>query len=291
MPGGVAGQTSFVIPLHSAKSRWREQDADRLCASITVPCWRVWCVVRTQAHANPALFRGAVLLAPMLSLERVAKAGLNPYLRPLTAIADYLAPSACLAATAENTVMPHLQAIYDRDELCWHKWTRVRSARHYLAATERIGRLAPEMRFPFLTFHSARDTMVEPESSQRLFERTAADVDKEFVRVDHMCGVSPSFSSLASRTLRSPTFGSVVVSPLLLCNALSLDACLRHHFHSPTLRLGFPPMPAHTRSGLPKPLLTPTPSGIERRRWHALIPEDDDRAVLRAAIAWMEKRL
>lgn len=46
----------------------------------------------------------------MLSLEGVAKTGLNPYLRPLTNIADYLIPTACLAATAENTIIPHLQA-------------------------------------------------------------------------------------------------------------------------------------------------------------------------------------
>ncbi len=30
---------------------------------------------------QPELFSGAVLLAPMLSLERVSKKGLNPYLR------------------------------------------------------------------------------------------------------------------------------------------------------------------------------------------------------------------
>lgn len=45
----------------------------------------------------------------------------------------------------------------------------------------------PNMTFPFITFHSARDTMVEPESSSRLYERTGPQVDKEFVKVDHMC--------------------------------------------------------------------------------------------------------
>lgn len=70
------------------------------------------CITTLTAHRNPELFRGVILLAPMLSLERVAKTGLNPYLRPLTNIADYLVPTACLAATAENTVMPELQARY-----------------------------------------------------------------------------------------------------------------------------------------------------------------------------------
>lgn len=39
------------------------------------------CVAAHAALKRPDLFSGAVLLAPMLSLEKVAKAGLNPYLR------------------------------------------------------------------------------------------------------------------------------------------------------------------------------------------------------------------
>ena len=31
-------------------------------------------------HAQAAMYRGAVLLAPMVSLEKASRAGLNPYL-------------------------------------------------------------------------------------------------------------------------------------------------------------------------------------------------------------------
>lgn len=98
------------------------------------------CVAVLAAHRDQELFQGAVLLAPMLSLERVARAGLNPYLRPLTNVADLLVPTACLAATAENTVMPHLQAVWDADDLCWHRRGRQPTRRCLHAA--RFGRAA-----------------------------------------------------------------------------------------------------------------------------------------------------
>jgi hypothetical protein len=39
--------------------------------------WRSWTAL---APAQAALYRGAVLLAPMVSLEKASRAGLNPYL-------------------------------------------------------------------------------------------------------------------------------------------------------------------------------------------------------------------
>lgn len=69
------------------------------------------------------------------------------------------------------------------------RWTRVRNARIYLETTELVQSLMPNMKFPFITFHSARDTMVEPESSQKLFDLTPAETDKTFERVDTMCAM------------------------------------------------------------------------------------------------------
>ena len=44
----------------------------RLCSGLAFTPWFL------HMQSNP--FKGAVLLAPMLSLERVSKEGLNPYL-------------------------------------------------------------------------------------------------------------------------------------------------------------------------------------------------------------------
>lgn len=44
--------------------------------------WRLLAGARDLVlrHAQAALYRGAVLLAPMVSLEKASRAGLNPYL-------------------------------------------------------------------------------------------------------------------------------------------------------------------------------------------------------------------
>ena len=68
------------------------------------------CIVVNAIHQRPGLFRGAVLLAPMLSLEKASRHGLNPYLRPLAGLISWLAPTAAVAATTRNTLYPHLQA-------------------------------------------------------------------------------------------------------------------------------------------------------------------------------------
>lgn len=58
---------------------------------------------------NQALFKGALFYAPMLSLERVSKQGLNPYLKPLVSFFNMIGPQWRLAKAAKNTVYPDLQ--------------------------------------------------------------------------------------------------------------------------------------------------------------------------------------
>ena len=47
------------------------------------------CIAVNAIHQNGELFTGAILLAPMLSLEKVSKTGLNPYLRYFTISASF----------------------------------------------------------------------------------------------------------------------------------------------------------------------------------------------------------
>ena len=68
------------------------------------------CIAVHAAHQRPGLFRGAALLAPMLSLEKASRHGLNPYLRPIAGFVSWLVPTAPIAATTRNTLYPHLQA-------------------------------------------------------------------------------------------------------------------------------------------------------------------------------------
>ena len=53
--------------------------------------------------------RGASLLAPMLSLEKVSRKGINPYIRPIANLLSWLAPTAAIVATEKNVLYPDIQ--------------------------------------------------------------------------------------------------------------------------------------------------------------------------------------
>ncbi|GLC43766.1 hypothetical protein PLESTB_000905800 [Pleodorina starrii] len=143
------------------------------------------CVALTAALTEPAQFSGVVCLAPMVSLEKVAKKGLNPYLRPLGSLLSLLIPRAALLSTDRNTMYPDLQAAYDVDPNCYHFPTRVRNAQEYLKATERLVANQSKLRLPLLLFHAEGDTMTDPQGTKRLYE-AAESPDKTFVSPPNM---------------------------------------------------------------------------------------------------------
>ena len=73
----------------------------------------------TPSHSCPR-GRGAVLLAPMLSLEKVSRKGLNPYIRPLAKLLSALVPSAAIVATERNTLYPAIQ-VREGGEMVWQR--------------------------------------------------------------------------------------------------------------------------------------------------------------------------
>ncbi|GFR46888.1 hypothetical protein Agub_g8529 [Astrephomene gubernaculifera] len=143
------------------------------------------CVALIAAIKEPAVFSGVICLAPMVSLEKVAKKGLNPYLRPLGALLSRLVPRARLLQASRNTLYPDLQEAYDKDPNCYHEPTRVRNAQEYLRATEWLTRHQGQLGAPLLVFHSEGDTMTDPEGSRRLVEQ-AKSTDKQFVAPPNM---------------------------------------------------------------------------------------------------------
>jgi acylglycerol lipase len=148
------------------------------------------CIAFTAARRKPELFSGAVLLAPMLSLKRVARQGLNPYLRPLSAILSILAPAAAVVASDKNVLYPEIQALWDADPLSMHCKTRVRNANEYLRATETAMSSLESVEFPFLVFHSENDTMCDCDGSKSLYLKAKSE-DKTLRLVNHMWHVLP----------------------------------------------------------------------------------------------------
>lgn len=143
------------------------------------------CISFTAAHRCPEKFRGAVLLAPMLSLERVSRQGLNPYLRPVANLLSRIVPTAAIVATDRNTLYPDIQNLWDADPLTCSGKTRVRNANEYLRATEEAMASLDNVNFPFLVIHSENDTMCDPDGSKQLYLR-AQSSDKTLRLVNHM---------------------------------------------------------------------------------------------------------
>lgn len=138
------------------------------------------CVVLTSALKEPELFAGAIALAPMVSLEKVAKRGINPYLRPVGFILNRIIPTAAILAVNRNTMFPDLQKEYDDDPNCFHQSTRVRSAHEYMRATEWLVANQSRLQLPLLLFHSEGDTQTDPEGTKRLYEQAQSE-DKTFI--------------------------------------------------------------------------------------------------------------
>jgi len=67
------------------------------------------CVLVSAAHQMPGAFSGAVLLAPMLSLEKMKADPINAVLRPFASLLAWLVPSLPIVAIPRNTMFPLIQ--------------------------------------------------------------------------------------------------------------------------------------------------------------------------------------
>ena len=127
------------------------------------------CITFFAVQRRPELFAGALLLAPMLSLERASRKGLNPIMRPLASIFSRIIPTAPIIATDRNSLYPNIQAMWDADPLTMHIKTRVRNAHEYLRATEMAMASLEDIDLPLLLVHSENDTMTDAEGSKQLY--------------------------------------------------------------------------------------------------------------------------
>lgn len=143
------------------------------------------CAAVHLVHRHPGVVDGVILLAPMLSLEKVTSRGINRIIKPLAGFLSWLLPLAPFAATGKNEMFPDVQEYHDQDPACWHTPTRLRIAHEFLKATEWVVREMGNMDFPFLCIHSKDDTMCDLEGSKQLFDRSKAK-DKKLEVVKDM---------------------------------------------------------------------------------------------------------
>ncbi|DBA67640.1 hypothetical protein WJX79_003355 [Trebouxia sp. C0005] len=143
------------------------------------------CISVKAIHRYGDLFRGAMLLAPMLSLERLSNKGINKYLKPIAHLISWLIPTWPVVEVNRNTMYPDIQAEWDQDPLVFHGKTRARNASEYMKVTEWIVANMSKFNFPVISFCSENDTMCDPDGSRMLIDRSQSK-DATLRNVNHM---------------------------------------------------------------------------------------------------------
>lgn len=173
-----------------AASKFRDLDVPGFSHTASLPLFVMGhsmggCLAVMMALKQRGLYRGLALMAPMLSLEKVSNKGFNRYLRPLTAIANFLIPKMAIVQVQKNVMYPEIQRVYDSDPLNYIGKTRVRNAAEYLRVTSWLISNAHKVEFPFIVFHSEKDTLCDCDGSKHLYSR-ATSKDKQMVLINQM---------------------------------------------------------------------------------------------------------
>lgn len=143
-------------------------------------------VVCRAAQLDPAAFAGLVLLAPMLSVENLARTRMNRIMRPIGNFLSTVAPAARLLYLPPPQKFPEIHAQFRADPLNdSSQFIRTRTGMTMARFCEEMIHRCGEVQTPFLTMHSQDDTLVDPDSSAVLLRDSTA-LDKEFVHLDHM---------------------------------------------------------------------------------------------------------
>ena len=133
------------------------------------------CISLHAILEEPTMFAGIILLAPMISLEKVSRRGLNPYIRPLSSIVSAISPGAQIVATSSREDTYNMS---ECDPLGYHENTRIRNAVEYIRATETLGKCMKDVRVPFVVIHSEKDRITDVDGSKRLYTE-ASSLDKK----------------------------------------------------------------------------------------------------------------
>ncbi|GFH06809.1 hydrolase_4 domain-containing protein, partial [Haematococcus lacustris] len=111
------------------------------------------CLALMATLEKAGLFAGCILLAPMLSLEKLRQRGVNRVLAPVGALVSAMLPTLPVAATTRNTLTGN---------------TRARNAMEFLRVTSSL--MQPggmeAVTVPLLIFHGCKDTMCDIDGSK-----------------------------------------------------------------------------------------------------------------------------
>lgn len=146
------------------------------------------CTALRMTQLSPGTFKGLVLLAPMLSLEMVARQRIlccitNNHLKPISGLLSRNFPTMPIAKAARNTMRPLSQKEMDEDPLTWSGDCRARVGAEFLRVTDELmGGGLQDVTTPFITMHSQKDTFTDPLGSERLMSLATVQ-DKTYSKI------------------------------------------------------------------------------------------------------------
>eukprot|EP00916_Digyalum_oweni_P015432 GHVL01025255.1.p1 GENE.GHVL01025255.1~~GHVL01025255.1.p1 ORF type:complete len:314 (+),score=61.16 GHVL01025255.1:33-974(+) len=149
------------------------------------------CVVATATakicDQNENLPDGIIMVAPMLSVDNIKAKTENRILLPISTVLANTVPNMQLVKIQRNEMFPEIQKELDDDPLTY-KGGKIRAnlAFECLKAVERAVSLAAHIYVPVILLHSSKDTMCEPQGSQRFYDALPHGKRKDLIIVDDM---------------------------------------------------------------------------------------------------------
>lgn len=150
--------------------------------------------------------RGAVLLAPALSLQEVKRKPINSIIMPFARVLSAIYPSGKVVPLPKNEKYPHIIQYCTVDSLVYTDRIPVRIAVEILKAIDEIHRSASQINphISILFCHSIYDTMCDPRGSLELYRNLQVE-DKELWHLHgmwHFLTKEPGANDLLSCILK-----------------------------------------------------------------------------------------
>lgn len=127
------------------------------------------CLSVHLAHHCQDLIDGVALLAPMLSVEQLARSGINRVYSVIGRWLNLLIPDVPLLKMGKQDKFPEIQEFYEKDPAMFKGRIRVRVGWQCMQAIDWIRRHDQNLTFPFLIVHGTDDTLCDPQVRFVLF--------------------------------------------------------------------------------------------------------------------------
>ncbi len=134
-------------------------------------------------RGKPTNFKGCVFTGPALKVSE----DLSPFLQKISPLVAAIAPKFKAAALPVDGIskVPEVQENYKKDPYIYSGKLYAAPANQILKKNKEMQQNFSKIDFPFLTMHGKDDTIIEPQSSELLYNGASSN-DKEIIMWDNL---------------------------------------------------------------------------------------------------------